>query len=620
MYTLTIHFKDGDRDYAVLREGFTLSDLVGAKGKHATQSLSCQIRSREAALAFLMARDELIRAELKDGSGVVFEGVVRPYRNFSARGNREDNLSLEVLDYTEMMHSYASEAIIYKAQSVKHIFTDVYNLCGIPSELVIPAALESISVDYCICKKGEYFDAWLSQMLFEYGYDFRFSVGRCEIIPTAADGSDQSIDDIRNTLSVSRSDDRNDGVRIRYSNYPSKRMRIADHRSIEFRLPLSWNQFTVNQRKSGYYYNNQMNEESRATEKWLKWFPSGISASDIVGISDVRYDWYIDQPDYLQVGPRDWLNLVGTYDYDLTGAAVSIQYDAQFNTGRWQGGWQFVITADANVRYRVDNAEETYTEGDSPNVVSTQFITTKEMAEALAQREYARLAQASVTYSFTSLTWYEAGKFYNLSDSVTGISTLVRVLSCDMNADGIFTIKAEGAGEIGAAVETKTLRLADLTEASNEFMVLTVDDDELEVGESARVEVSGEILELQDEYGFTYKWYLNNTEIEGESGTALSIPSGRLNGGRNEVRCDSLYNGEVHASASAFITNLAVSETEIEYAVGNSPDNPPLGEMLWEGAQMTWEDEPMSWDDGVWSIEAPTPERGQYLWMRTRRA
>ena len=58
---------------------------------------------------------------------------------------------------------------------------------------------------------------------------------------------------------------------------------------------------------------------------------------------------------------------------------------------------------------------------------------------------------------------------------------------------------------------------------------------------------------------------------------------------------------------------------EIQYALGTSPDHPPLsGPMLWEGEQMMWDGEPMYWDDTEWSETVPLVTRGYYLWMRSR--
>lgn len=618
-YTLTIHFSAGDRTYPVQRNGFSIEYSVGAKGKHQTQSASVSIRSREAALTFLTTKDELIKAEVKNGSDVVFEGIVRPYRNFSAYGASENPLDLEILDYTELLHVYSTEKIIYKAQNIESIIRDVFDKVELSTVLQIPGVLSQISIDYCICDVGIYFNEWLAQLLYEYGYDFHFKPGMCEIIPTTAESSDDSIDDIRNVLQVSRSDDRNDGIRVKYGKYPSKKIRLLTHRSKEFKWETSILNPFVYRRKTGYYYNNQMNEESMTSESWVKWNPTEVLASDIVNIDQIFWDWYVDQPNGVISFRKNTLKLYRD-NVGLDGACVNMAYDYDFATGLFSGGWQFVIMADARVRYRVENAEESYTSGDSPTVINTQFITTQEMAEELAKRESARLTGASVTYTFQSLTGYEVGQFYSLRDpEVTGVQSLVRVLTCELTSDGLYNITAEGAGDVSTAVDVKTLRLKDLSEAGTDFMALNVDDSELEEGESCTVTVTGSILDYQDEYGFTYKWYVNGDEINGESGLSVVIPAGRLKGGINEVKCSSLYQDKVHASAVARVDNLAVSETEIEYAVGNSPDNPPLGEMLWEGVQMTWEGEPMSWDDGVWSKEAPTPGRGQYLWMRTRR-
>jgi len=56
----------------------------------------------------------------------------------------------------------------------------------------------------------------------------------------------------------------------------------------------------------------------------------------------------------------------------------------------------------------------------------------------------------------------------------------------------------------------------------------------------------------------------------------------------------------------------------IEYALGDSPTDPPTAEMLWGGAEMLWNGSVMTWNEGLYTDEVPQPSRGQYIWMRTR--
>lgn len=57
---------------------------------------------------------------------------------------------------------------------------------------------------------------------------------------------------------------------------------------------------------------------------------------------------------------------------------------------------------------------------------------------------------------------------------------------------------------------------------------------------------------------------------------------------------------------------------EVQYAIGDSIINPPGDAMQWASADMLWGGQTMFWNTGTWEDEVPTPERGKYIWMRTR--
>ena len=57
---------------------------------------------------------------------------------------------------------------------------------------------------------------------------------------------------------------------------------------------------------------------------------------------------------------------------------------------------------------------------------------------------------------------------------------------------------------------------------------------------------------------------------------------------------------------------------EVQYAIGDSLINPPGDAMQWASADMLWGGQTMFWNTGTWEEEVPTPERGKYIWMRTR--
>jgi len=57
---------------------------------------------------------------------------------------------------------------------------------------------------------------------------------------------------------------------------------------------------------------------------------------------------------------------------------------------------------------------------------------------------------------------------------------------------------------------------------------------------------------------------------------------------------------------------------EIQYAVGDSPTDPPEGVMQWNSVDMLWNSEEMAWNAVIYSDVVPVPGDGEYVWMRTR--
>lgn len=57
---------------------------------------------------------------------------------------------------------------------------------------------------------------------------------------------------------------------------------------------------------------------------------------------------------------------------------------------------------------------------------------------------------------------------------------------------------------------------------------------------------------------------------------------------------------------------------EVQYAIGDSIINPPGDAMQWSSADMLWGGQTMFWNTGTWGDTVPEPERGKYIWMRTR--
>lgn len=56
----------------------------------------------------------------------------------------------------------------------------------------------------------------------------------------------------------------------------------------------------------------------------------------------------------------------------------------------------------------------------------------------------------------------------------------------------------------------------------------------------------------------------------------------------------------------------------VEYALGTSADYPPSSDIVWASEDIFWGTEKGTWDVANYTKEVPTPNRGQYVWMRTK--
>ena len=181
-YTLTLHFTAGNKTVNILKEGYRSGNQVGAKGKHATQTCSLSIRSYEISAMLLQEEAPLIRAELKDGATIIFQGVVRPYQSVSAKNNTENLFSLQLMDDTEVLKNTSiDEPEDYLGKTLAWCINHLYGVARLPEVLVLPPELSTIDVPYFSMDPNKYpkVSDQIEAMLWEYGYDYKFSGTNC---------------------------------------------------------------------------------------------------------------------------------------------------------------------------------------------------------------------------------------------------------------------------------------------------------------------------------------------------------------------------------------------------------------------------------------------------------
>lgn len=594
-WTLTIHLTGGDRTYDILYNGWDFPDEVGAKGAHLTQSLKLTIKSAEAFALFLSETSRLVKAEVKHDNTVMFEGVIRPYLSVSARGNYEEPISVQVMDYTEALHIVSGEdrndcGGYTLAQCVDYLF----NLAGITTTRDYPAAFSSDTVEYLPIKSSEYYDAVLTNLLFERGgWDYKFTPGHVKFYKTEAEEQpNTAISDIRDSLNINREDYWADGISVKYMKLKSDNI-VLFRQDAEIPYSDSGVVFPARTNPSarlsypggvtftdargllydGTYNASEPTDEPPSGKGQVSWSPeyNEKSGSEItpVSISNVSVKCSWDKVNIKQENPV-------ADNITVSGARLYVGFKGTFTfneiplTGpQWAPQWH--ITASGHVVYLCGDSEEYVenTTGSRPeNTTRTlKYVYDSTMAQNYAKRELKRQKTAGITYSFKSLTAYEAGTFHLLNDSVTGVQTTVRVLSCRQAANGIYTIKAEGA-DIFSLPETvlKALYYSDMFRvAQSDFRIIS-DITDLAEGQTANLQLAGAVVNAGDDV--TFSWKLNGVSIG--TGKTKEIAASSLSSGSNEVTCSIVYNSNVIQTASITLNLHGASQVVPQYYVSTS--------------------------------------------------
>ena len=617
--TLTLHFTAGDRTVNILKEGYRSGNQVGAKGKHATQTCSLSIRSYEVSAMFLQEEAPLIRAELKEGSTIVFQGVVRPYQTVSAKNNTENYFSLQLMDDTETLKNTAiTEPEDYLDKTLAWCINYLYDLADLPETLVLPAEFSTIDVPFFSLDPDKYAKVadQIEAMLWEYGYDYKFSGSNCNVIKTWVDSASGLPGvNVRNTLKVQRDDNWSDGVIVNYGV-----MEIC--RQI---LLATWK------------------EDVADLQTWRYVLPWSYSTSSGHVTRTVAYD-----PFYPGTKPANFKNeyILGAQNcqakfhenctvLNLTPHAQSIEIEFSWSNLRQNYVWGNPIanwpsiSVYGDIIYAIPGDYQENITGEKPDEFTLQYIRSEEGAKAVAEREYKRAKCAPVTFSFQALENYEAGSFCRLTDSVTGIDAVIRILSCSMNADGIYSVTAESADYIDMSVETEDLKLRDALDVGAE-VVLTATTDTVGEGSSVTVTASGrllDIIESQDSDTFLYRWELNGEHVAAwDDLTEITATFSDLTADDNSFKF-SVYHvegdtevllGFALISALKYVEGRDGDSAEIQYAVGDSITEPPQGDMLWNDVPMQWDGENMRWAAVEYTDDVPDMQRARYIWMRTR--
>ena len=468
---------DNKYECSILKDGYSFSERCGNAGKHATSSVAVSIAPflGDVNIAnYILGHDGYMDAVVKNGDTVIFTGVVRPYLTHNTSGAHSDSISLEVMDYTEVLHEYIWE-VGENGEVEGRIYTTIKQDINLSDLLVWLFSLKGKTftpfsttdkVFYFKLKAGSYLDDIISELLYEFGLDYRWKAdGTAESFSTFIDGQTvEALDDIRGTLAVSRSDDTSDGLKITWKEWTAQtNVKIYSFDSGNMgSAVVGWaNPFQTNQAfLTGELWQGAMHDASHnsGAEKpsgnlWSWNFEgTGLKKKDGTSITADDVISLITDQSRITVELLDEEGVdysVTLESYDVNGMRMWVSYDGQFNVivGK---GWTWRISVYGDICVAVDSEAEYHVEGPSPETVTLEYRMTESNTDVVSTDFVTQLGlrqkYSKMSYSFDSLTVYTVGGFYKIIDPVNGRTTKIRLTSRTQDANGHYSYTAEGAG------------------------------------------------------------------------------------------------------------------------------------------------------------------------------
>ena len=455
----------------ILKDNYSWNENCGENGSHATSSVSLSVRPVDGFLTYLMTAEGNLPAVIKDGSTVVFSGIVRPYTGTSFEGNYQDNISLEIMDNTETLHQYIypeptdgkKDGCIYpqvwKGKTLSEMTTILFELGG----QTVSGFSSSELIPYFKLEGEQYLDDVISELLFEFGYDYKWSVdGKAIIFPTFVDDvTIGTISDVRGNYSISRSDDTTDGLKVTWKEYAYlTNVPIFSYSSGNQTFNAGWeaevgSSMTLSGKLySGVMHDSHFNPNSTmpSGNLWTWNFPqlnSGSGWASKLGKQYPKIDkdsvlFVKTSADRISVGMFDeiGINLSPTLEsYDTEGMRMWVDYSGRFNVA-FGTGWTWKITVYGDVGVGIDSEASYNIVGANPETKELKYRLglkgSKVISDSLVKQLYLRSKYSKITYSFSSLSDYELGAYY------TSEGNTIRIISKTKDADGIYTYRGEG--------------------------------------------------------------------------------------------------------------------------------------------------------------------------------
>lgn len=580
-YTLLLDFGQGYEDFSttLMADGFKPKVAVGAGGKHQTQTCQLMVRGEEIT-AKLYSATENVKAQLKRDGENLFTGLIRPYISYSAEGIDIGKVSVEIIDYSELLDAYvyykneyvnkgAMEAsyenyyIFNPSDTSKSIVHALASMCGI-TNVYGGAVLKQISLFEL--PGDSYVKDVLEDLLYQHQLDYRFDAnGGMEIISTDITKSTvATVTDFKNKFNHNKADSSNEGCllsyRVREQNKDIGIKIGSTEQSFRtgdiFNIAITWNE-VINDREVGLSpYTALLDAKVLPEGCTFEWW--NLNSVKAVGSKGDAGDFSV------QTTLHSW---------DDEKAVVSASYKGTI----WLARTNYIyVSLYGNFDYIYKAQTRAGASGNNPMTYDAKYIYSLTEAQALAEALAKKQNVNRYTYSFESFQKLNPNDLVMLEENLLlGLSAKVRILSRTEDVlTGLYKYTAEGAADsiLNPPIpEIKPLEIEFVPQGP----ALSIQLSETSLDVSDGFETIGASLSgyLHDYYNLEeYTWKVNGV-AQSESGAFLSIPVSSLIIGQNAIECSAVHKG-VQYVATAPIKLTSVSSEPIVVASLNVVPTP----------------------------------------------
>ena len=581
IYILLLDFGQGYEDYSstLMAEGFNPKVAVGAGGKHQAQTCQLMVRG-ESITSKLYSATENVKAQLKRDGENLFTGLIRPYISYSAEGIDIGKVSVEIIDYSELLDTYvyfkneyadrgAMEAtyenyyIFSPSNPSKSLVHALAGKCGI-ANITGNAVTKQISLFEL--PGDSYVKDVLEDLLYQHQLDYRFNAdGDMEIISTKITGSTvATVTDFRNKFNHNKADSNNEGclltyrVRVQNKDIGEKIGETEESFSTDsiFHTALSWTEVIDEREVALSPYSALVNSKILPEGSTFEWWK--LNSVKAVGTKGDAGNFSV------QTTLHSWND---------EKAKVSASYKGTI----WLAKTNYVyVNLYGNFDFIYKATTRAGASGNNPMTYDAKYIYSLSEAQALAEALAKKQNVNRYTYSFESFQKLNPNDLVMLQeDLLLGLSAKVRILSRTEDVlTGLYKYTAEGAAE-----STLNPPIPEIKPLEIEYVP---------TGPAMKIQLSETALDLADGIdsigasltGYLYEYYnvdsytwKVNGVVQSETSAFLSIPVSSLNVGQNAIECQAEHKG-VQYKASAPIKITSASSEPIVVASLNVVSEP----------------------------------------------